>query len=222
MKTSRLIGAACAVALNVVASASQANLVGVLPATTNGTDYQAYYDDAANLTWLANANDNGVSTWDEATLWAAGLNINGVTGWRLPTTAQPDGSCLTQSGGDSYGPNCHGSEMGNLFYNVLGGEAGQSITTTHNSEYDKFSDIQPAYYWSSTDYAGNANSAWYFEFYNGDQGAYDKTENLGQDGSFYAWAVYPGNAGAVPLPAAIWLFAGGLLGLMGVARQRRR
>jgi hypothetical protein len=46
----------CAGVLTLIATTSQAVLVGELPATPGGTDYQAYYDTVANLTWLADAN----------------------------------------------------------------------------------------------------------------------------------------------------------------------
>jgi hypothetical protein len=31
----------------------------------------------------------------------------------------------------------------------------------------------------------------------------------------------PGAVSAVPVPAAVWLFASGLLGLVGIARRRK-
>ncbi len=37
----------------------------------------------------------------------------------------------------------------------------------------------------------------------------------------YAWAVRDGDVGAVPVPAAVWLFGSGLIGLLGVARRKR-
>jgi hypothetical protein len=44
---------------------------------------------------------------------------------------------------------------------------------------------------------------------------------------FHAWAVHDGNPyqdvnpnAVVPLPAAVWLFGSGLLGLIGIARRR--
>jgi hypothetical protein len=37
---------------------------------------------------------------------------------------------------------------------------------------------------------------------------------------FHAWAVRDGDIGAVPIPAAAWLFGSGLLGLIGVARKK--
>jgi hypothetical protein len=82
---------------------SYATLIGVLPATPGGTDYQAYYDDVADLTWLANANAAGMEMdWTTANAWAAGLDIDGVTGWRLPASVP----CI--------GFSCTGSEMGNV------------------------------------------------------------------------------------------------------------
>ena len=157
-------------------------LIGVLPATYCGADYQAYYDPAADLTWLANANANGLMNWDTANAWAAGLDVEGMTGWRLPTALNSDGS------GPCGPSDCTGSEMGNLFYNVLGGVAGTSITTTHNSTYDLFSNVQSYGYWSSTEYALNTTgAAWYFSLNDGTQGNLFKTFN------FYAWAVHDGD-----------------------------
>jgi hypothetical protein len=209
LKKSPLYGAVCAV-LSFISMSSQAALIPVLGG-------QAYYDDVADLTWLANANLAGTTmTWAAANTWAAGLNISGVTGWRLPDTLQPDASCGIQSGGVSYGYNCTGSEMGNLFYNVLGGVAGTSISTSHNSNYDLFSNVQSGGYWSSTGYAPVPTGAWVFGFDGGYQFG-----NFKDDG-YYAWAVQSGNAGVVPVPAAVWLFGSGLLGLVGVGKPRRR
>jgi len=111
----------------------------------------AYYDDVAELTWLADANAaGGIMTWADANTWAANLDVAGVTGWRLPETVQPDVSCAYQYNNVSYGTNCTGSEMGNLFYNVLGGHAGSEITMEHNANYNLFSNIQAPIYWSAT------------------------------------------------------------------------
>jgi hypothetical protein len=82
------------------------------------------YDTDLNVTWLADANysmtsgynADGYMTWGEATTWAANLSYGGYSDWRLPTA---DPAC-------SLSYNCTGSEMGHLFYNELGGVAGQS------------------------------------------------------------------------------------------------
>ena len=59
-----------------------------------------------------------------------------------------------------------------------------------------------------------------FNFYYGYQNTLDKDFNA------YAWAVQSGDVGvavsSVPVPAAMWLFGSGLLGLMGVARRKHR
>lgn len=166
------------------------------------------YDDVLNVTWLANANINGPMTWANAMTWASNLSyydsVRNVTytDWRLPTT----NTCS--------GFNCTGSEMGYLFYTELGGVAGQDIATTHNANYNLFQNVQSSYYWSGTDYAPTTTYAWYFQFFNGFQYGEIKTASL------YALAVRPGDVAAVPLPAAVWLFGSGLLGLLGVARRK--
>jgi len=213
MKFCKLVSATTILVLSTSANAA---LVGRLAATEGGTDYQAYYDTEANLTWLADANASsgsiytsiynpGRMTWDNANAWAANLNVADVTGWRLPNA---DVACGANA-------NCINSEMGNLFYNVLGGVVGTSISTTHNSNYDLFSNIQVGMYWSSTDYS--ADRAWAFSSNTGNQSSsfYKEVANP------YAWAVYSGDVSAVPVPAAVWLFGSGLIGLVGFARRKK-
>ena len=204
MKKSRLLGACCAAVFSVIALPSHAALIPVLGG-------QAYYDDVADLTWLANANFAGTTmTWAAANTWAAGLNISGVTGWRLPTSLNSDIPVLV-----AQAISCTGSEMGNLFYNVLGGVASTSIAATHNANYDLFSNVQSdSYpYWSSTGYAPNPSLfAWAFHFDGGNQYYNFNT------GTYYAWAVH---SGMVPVPAAVWLFGSGLLGLVGISRRKK-
>lgn len=154
-----------ALLLGVAGLAQADTLTGVLPTAPGGTNYQAYYDSTTNLTWLANANMNGVMTWSQANTWAAGLTINGVTGWALPTTADTNcGYCNT------------GSQMGELYYTA-------GITS---SSPGPFSNVQSGYYWSATECAPNTNNAWNFDFNNGNQ------NNDNKDNSLYGWAVHAG------------------------------
>ena len=174
------------------------------------------YDTDLQLSWLQNANTNGLMNWSQANTWADNLVFATFDNWRLPTTLQPDATCSGQSGGDSYGYNCTGSEMGHLFYTELGGVARTSIATTHNANYNLFQNVQSDSYWSGTVYAPYIYYVWSFDFYDGNQ-------LMGIKGNpFYAWAVRPGDVAAVPLPAATWLFGSGLLGLIGVARRKAR
>ena len=206
-------------------------LVGVLPTTPGGTNYQAYYDSTTNLTWLANANaavgssydtklpGSGLMTWSQANTWVSGLDINGVTGWTLPTTMQPDSTCTSQYQNISTGYNCTGSQMGNLFYNALGGTIGNPITTNHNSNYNDFSNVQNQYYWSATEYASSATGAWGFDFSGGFQVYFENANSWHYD----AWAVHSGDVGAppsVPEPGALSLMLMGLA-LAGIAARRR-
>jgi len=177
----------------------------------------AVYDTDLDITWLADANAGAGSVYDDgfsnsdgqmiqnsAKDWAASLVVNGVTGWRLPTTLEPDASCT----GDDPAFNCTGSEMGHLF-NV----EGVSFDTP-----GLFSNIQNNSYWSATEYSspsGALTGGWAFSFNNGGQNVQPDDNNL------YAWAVYDGDVSAVPVPATVWLFGSGLVGLIGFARRKR-
>ncbi|HHJ36602.1 MAG TPA: VPLPA-CTERM sorting domain-containing protein [Gammaproteobacteria bacterium] len=47
--------------------------------------------------------------------------------------------------------------------------------------------------------------------------------NSNVKGNLYAWAVQSGNVGTavVPIPAAVWLFGSGLIGLIGLTRRKK-
>jgi hypothetical protein len=168
------------------------------------------YDQDLNITWLANANVNGLMTWNNAMTWASNLSyydsVRNVTytDWRLPTSD----TC--------FGLNCTGSEMGHLFYTELGGTAGSSILSSTDPDLALFTNVQSYFYWSGTEYAPFTLNAWTFLFGGGYQDANDKSNDL------YAWAVRPGDVAAVPVPAAAWLFGSGLLGLIGFARRKKQ
>lgn len=195
----------------VLSTGANADLAGRLAATPGGTDYQAYYNDEANLTWLADANAGGAMDWWQAMSWVAGLNVGGVTGWRLPETLQPDASCSNQDANGSFGYYCSGSEMGNLFYNVLSNTAGGATDNV-----GPFSNYQFGGYYSATENTiGSYDYVWSFNMDSGGQGfGYKIYSNS-------AWAVKTSDVSAVPVPAAVWLFGSGLLGLIAVARRKK-
>ena len=96
-----------------------------------------------------------------------------------------------------------------------GGSADVSITVLHNANYDLFSNIQDDAYWSATEYALAESNAWIFGM-NGMQHPFNDKDVLR-----FAWAVHSGDVSAIPVPAAVWLFGSGLIGLVGLARRKK-
>ena len=119
-----------------------------------------------------------------------------------------------------------GSEMAHLFYNTLGNLSycDPALATTaacngpqtgwglSNTAY--FSNLTPDLYWSGTPYDNSPSTGMAFDFNNGRQ-------QVNSSFNTRAWAVHDGDVGAavVPMPAAVWLFGSGLLGLIGIARK---
>ncbi len=205
-RTTKAVAATALTALSLMlASGAEAALVTRLGG-------KAIYDNVANLTWLQDANyaktsgydADGRMNWVQANAWAGSLNIDGVTGWRLPNWPMAE-----------VGYNQTASEMGNLFYNVLGGTAETSITTTHNANYNLFKNVQ-SNYWSGVEFYSSYAGSFYFNY--GYLNLNLKTNN------FFGWAVRSGDVAAspVPVPGALVLMGPALLGLLGVKRSRRR
>lgn len=213
-RTAPLAIAPLVLALGLFSSAAQAALEG---RDLNGSadSFEAYYDTDLNITWLADANVNGRSTWADALTWAANLSFtDGVSvydNWRLPITSQPDASCGIQ-GQVSSGYSCTGSEMGHLFYNELGGVAGLSILSSSDPDLAQFNNLQANLYWSGSGF--NRRRAWVFNFDGGYQGAGFKFNG------YYALAVSPGDVAAVPEAQTYALMLAGL-GLIGWRARRR-
>ena len=203
MNTKLLTAAAAAVLAFSLSTGAQASLV----ARTGGM----VYDTVNNITWAADANlaqtsgydTDGSMTWAAAVAWADQLTLGGFTDWSLPTTVPA-----------LFGYNQKGSQMGDLFYNQLGGVSSTSIATTHNGYYNLFTNVQSSVYWSGSEYASSPGFAWRFNTDNGNQ---DYFNNFNQR---YAWAVRPGDVAAVPVPGAFWLFGSALVGLMGLKRRK--
>ena len=186
----------------------------------------AYYDDVADLTWLADANAaGGQVSWDEATALVAGLNVAGITGWRLPEVIDVGNDGITYGGNiyqgvdAGYNITTH-SEISNMYYNVLGNIADFDIAgvAQDGGAYNSgpFTNFKNSNYWTGTAYAPQTvNDAWTFLAATGIQGFGGKGNNM------FVWAVQSGDVSAVPVPAAVWLFGSGLLGLIGVARRNQ-
>ena len=195
------------------------------------------YDDVLNVTWLQDANyaktsgytNNTVSPTNNGLLYSGELNawittlsyydsVRNVTytDWRLPTIAPSNGSNFnynyaidgtTDVGFNITSPN---SELAYMFNVNLKANPGL------------FSNIQPGVYWfgDALGYAfyepGPFGYVWGFDMGTGFQGSYNS------DGFSYGWAVRDGDVAVVPVPAAVWLLGSGLIGLLGIAQQRRK
>jgi len=192
----------------------------------------AVYNDTMNITWLADANlaasnsfgldyiadyseNEGEVTWAEANNFIAAMNADsylGFSNWRLPTA---DISCIETS--------CSGNEIGHLYYNELNISlvemGGDSSYDTSDPNYALFSNVQRQYQLSNLSDDGLNNLL--FNFF-GDNGGEAFFGCIDCETSF-AWAVADGDvfgATVVPVPAAVWLFGSGIVGLAGIARRR--
>ena len=187
------------------------------------------YDTALGVTWLRDANANGLMNWHTATNWAAnlvtGTGSKAVNDWRLPTmvdTGTP-GCNLSDGGTDcGYNPDTATSEMASLFFNTLGNKSlistsGQSQSGAGLTNTGSFQNLRSYVYWLGTEYVPYTHSAWLFITGNGYQNASLKSYDA------YALAVRPGDVLLAPVPEPetyAMLLAG--LGVMGAVARRRK
>ena len=195
-----------------VSTATFASLIGVLPSTPGGTDYQAYYDDQLNITWTADANLY-TGDWYTADATVASLAINGVSGWRLPNMDVNGDSVIVDCTSSTQG-DCRDNEYEHLFYYGSGTTFDGGVSSLDPAP---FSNVQAAEYWSI-----DPNTTRVFSFCKlaGGRGCMASGGSYLLTGPYSAWAVHDGNVGTVPVPAAVWLFGSALLGLVGMGRRR--
>jgi hypothetical protein len=205
-----------------------------------GSDASAvfFYDTVLKVTWLRDANVNGLMNWQDAKEWSANLVVGAYDDWRLPTLTPVNGTTFnhnfTNNGASDYGTAATGvgwgtaSEMGHLFYVTLGnkgywtpgagGSSGTDLTVQPGyglKNTGDFQDLQANAYWS-----GLATSlpccAWRFIPEFGFQDFGD-----GEAQSWLALAVRPGDViAAVPEPETYALMLAGLA-LVGAAAKRK-
>jgi len=218
-----------------------ASLLGRAPLTPGGTDYQAYYDTALNITWLANGNlaatqsfgidaFSGAMNWFAAQDWITAMNAANYLGkdtWRLPAvtdTGEPGCDVAYQGTDCGYNVDMSTGEMAHLYYDTLGNvayrDANGGRTNCSNSppyclsNTGPFSNLLRNYYWYGTDQPTHPSDGWGFYFGLGYQDTYVKSEKL------YAWAVHDGDPFApVPIPPAVFLF-GSAIGVIGWMRRK--
>lgn len=181
-----------------------------------------FYDTVLDITW---SQPDVERTWSEAETWVENLTLGGASDWRLPYIS------VTAGAGDPFFGDavwcafateleCRDNELGYMFYYNLGGTFGQPILTSGNSNLALFPTLRNDDYWSGTVYERNHNDGLDFVwiFFNG---GFPDFGGQPEPSGFYTWAVHDGNVGesVIPVPATLWLFSSGLLGLIGIARR---
>jgi hypothetical protein len=199
----------------IVNAILQANYSSTLNASVVHDTSNSLDNDGSGVYKLSSADFNGAAT-GTVDYWGAqafvvylnSIDYAGSNQWALPATSP--------NTAEGFGFNQTGSQLGDLFYNELGGSVFSPITTTNNGNASLFSNLLAADYWSGTQWAQSAADAWYF--YNGTGIQNYAAKNT----QFYALEVSPGNnvASSVPVPSAVWLFGSGL-GLLAIKNRRK-
>ena len=190
------------------------------------------YDDVLDITWLQDANyaktsgydPDGAMNWYDAQDFVGELAYGDYNNWRLPS-----------AGNATVGYNEITSELAHMFYINLNNPGGYNCppllyaptgyscesanSGLHNTSFtdatfggsnESFVNVEVGHYWHS--------NSWVLSHYDGFLHLYAP---LDTDIGVYIWPVHDGDIGAspVPLPAGIYLFLSGLVGL-GLMRGR--
>ncbi len=164
-------------------------------------------DTVLKVYWQQDASFGGDGTFDSAMNWADSLEFRGLTNWRLPSLdVNSDAmvnNCAKEEG-------CRDNELAYMYYFNLTPAGDISPTepgTNLTGDQDPIQAIQ-RYHWALG--RGGQGDA-FIDFANGHQYL-----NAPSGRVFAAWAVHP-----VPLPATVWLFGSGFIGLIGIARRKK-
>jgi len=139
--------------------------------------------------WVPGINPDGSMPLSVANAFVNKLNEHaylGIATWSLPITVYNDASCGIASAGGRFGYGCGQaqtgsegypySELGNLFYTVMGGTAHNNIKFLHGPNYDLFRHVQPYLYWSQTAQYNSlvfSNDFWFQNGFQGTESEYD-------------------------------------------------
>jgi len=180
------------------------------------------YDPNQGLCWLANANlsgspelqaslgvtginPNGSMDYATALRWVAALNAYnngsgylGHNNWQLPVAPLVDHTCAdVGTHGGSFGPQCTGSALGNLYAVGLKQAFPASVAAGFAGTVAPLHNLKPSYYWALQNNGGTSGTSnggqEMFSFANGIQGG--TTIN---DTYYYVLPVVTGAIGAPP------------------------
>jgi hypothetical protein len=174
---------------------------------------------------------NGEMGWSYASAWAANLVYGGYSDWRLPSARLIGDPSFSFDGSTDNSYNNIRSEIGHLLLD-LGNKsainsAGEPIpdyiygvrstfTDPATGREVSFLNLKPMMVWEAEKGVTEIDQrAWFFYTVDGYQGQGWEHNGYG------AWPVRDGDVGAVPVPAAVWLFGSGLISLVAAARKRK-
>jgi hypothetical protein len=202
VKTAKGVVALLALTVGGVAHAGPDWSTTLLPRDLDGNSAngpEAFYDTVQNLTWIANWSLATQVGFADAKTWADSLTLGGRDDWRLPAIALPS-TCQAY--------NCTNSELGKLWYTVLGNVAPGAETT------GPFLNVTSGPYWL----APQASSAqtWVFNASSG----FQSLANVGE--RQVGIAVRSGDTLPVPEPSTAALLMAGLTLVIGGRRRLLR
>jgi len=171
---------------------------------------------------------SGRMNWYAAKAWVNTLNYGGIDQWRLPSMIDVGNDGCGPSSDCSYNIDTSLSEAGYMYFENLGLKPWRDIDGNTPGNHGIFGDgstsdenniglvinLQSAAWWMNNENVAKPDQAWYFNDKWGSQGAFSKTYM-----EYVAWAVADGDVAPVPIPAAVWLFGTGLIGLQGLKRR---
>jgi hypothetical protein len=190
---------------------------------TPAGDGKLVFDSNQKVYWLADANlaadpqvraemgvagidPNGAMSYPTAQKWVAALNAydNGAgylghKNWQLPVAPLSDNTCAdTGPQGASFGPQCTGSALGNLYYVGLNQTFPNSVAPHFAATVAPFQDMKLSYYWAlqnngGVGRGGGAGGQEMFAFANGIQGG-----TTTKDCYYYVLPMVTGAIGAPP------------------------
>ena len=184
------------------------------------------YDPNQNVCWMANANlgadanmrsalgvsgvnPNGSMDYATVLKWMAALNAYnkgagylGHNNWQLPVAALQDTTCAdTGTQGGSFGPQCNGSTMSNLYYTGLKQKFPASVAPGFGAAVGPLFGMKASYYWAVQNNGGTSGNPTggqeVFSFANGIQGG-----TTTKDSFYYVLPTVPGPIGTPPTCAA--------------------
>jgi hypothetical protein len=195
------------------------------PAAPDAPGGDVVYDTNQRVYWLANANlagdatirtalgaatlpinPDGTMDYPTAVQWVAAINNHSYLGhadWQLPTAPPTDSTCAVATGasGNSFGPSCTNSALGNLFSVALGRTYPDSVGPPLATTIGAIHDVQPALYLTSEESGGSVKT---FAFTTSLHGSNTTKYNY-----FHVLLMSPGAIGTAPTGTGVVAYSSG-------------